>query len=154
MEDTVTSKFTTKFWLKAVVFTLFVFISTLYCIIFSANHKEELNWGQLWSVAIYSVLLAAVYVYISIRSLRKITAARQGIIINYLITKKQIVIDYAYVVHVSNLRVHAADANQGSGYLELAIELNTGEKLILLEEDVANYDELKEAIREFRFKLR
>jgi hypothetical protein len=155
MNDAVTSKFTNVFWFKAVAFTLFVAGATIACITACIANYETYNWGRLVLIAAFSVILIGVYLYVTVRSLRTITAAREGIILYYKITKKQIIIDYADILHVNNYRVSANRDNMISpSYLSLDIELSTGENIIFNENDIGNYDELKEAIREYRFKLR
>ncbi|GAC1300740.1 MAG: hypothetical protein NVSMB24_02040 [Mucilaginibacter sp.] len=96
-----------------------------------------------------------VYLYSAIQLLRKITVAREGIVINYLLTGQRVIIAYADIVHVSNYRrgVNRGGLRQRS-YLSLEIELATGKYFSFNEYEYSNYDELREAIREYRFQLR
>jgi hypothetical protein len=154
MPYTVTSKFTTVFRIKAVIFTLFILVSTGLSIEGCISNYEAYNWGEMGSIALYSMLVIGIYVNVAINSLKNITAAPEGIILYYLLTKKQIIVDYADIVHVSNYRINGNyDSPLLPSHLKLDIELSTGEDIVFTNTDIDNYDELKEAIREYRFKL-
>jgi hypothetical protein len=155
MEDTVTSNFSRAFWIKFIMFTISVIGSTIICAVVSVKNRDTYSWGQLASVGTYAIILIALYFYVIIKSTIIITAAREGIIVDYLITKKQIIIDYADIAHASNIRVNdIMNVAVTFTYCKLVIELTTGEYFTFKESNMTNYGELKEAIREFRFKLR
>jgi hypothetical protein len=108
MTHPVTSKFSTMFWVKAVLLTLVLFGCTIACINNITEYKDNYSGGQISSVYIFSGVFLVVYVYMAIRTVRRITAASEGLIIEYLITKKKIVIDYADITHVDNVIVSSS----------------------------------------------
>jgi len=150
MTQPVTSNLTKIYWFKAAVFSLFVFTSMIACIHYSVNY----NPAALLSTGIFSLVLVIVYIYLAIRLTRKITAAPDGLIIEYLLTKRQIIINYDDITHVENIRVNGNRENAlFPSFRSLAIEISTGENLSINESDFNNYDDLKEAIRRNRFHL-
>src|SRR4051812_7430987 len=106
MDDSVASNFSTAFKVKTVIFTLFVLGSTYICGAIAISGYDSYTWGQLTAVGVYSLILLYIYAYVLITATIVITATREGIVIDYLITKRQVIIDYADIVHVSNIRVN------------------------------------------------
>jgi hypothetical protein len=152
MTLTITSKFTTNFWVKIVLISIFIFGSIITCFVVSIKHGENLS--ELTPTIIISLIALFVYTYLLSRSLRIITATAEGIVIKYLITKKETTIDYADIIRVSNNKAKSAGGDIVSySYHRLVIELSTGEELSFTDDNIRNYKELKDAIREYRFHL-
>lgn len=147
----VISKFTTLFWIKAVVFTIFIFTSITACIIVSIKHWFEYNWGQLTLIVIFSIVLVYFFLNLAINSLVRVTIAPEGLCVKYLITKKLIIIAYADITHLSNVRISNNSENAtASSYVEFKIKLDTGEEFSFTDNQFENYHELKRAISEYR----
>jgi hypothetical protein len=156
MNDIVSSRFTLIFLLQTIVGTLVVIFAVAACVVVSIERRAFYNQGQLSLIAIFCIILIYININSAIRSLIKITVAPEGLIIKYLITQKRIIIDYADIIHVSNLDINEDPDNMrffqfSTNYLRLVIELTTGEKLIFTDGKFANYDDLKDAIRLYRY---
>lgn len=156
MSNIVSSRFTFIFLLQTIVAALVVIFTIIAFVVVSIEHWASYNHGQLLLIAIFSIILIYININSAISSLIKITVAPEGLIIKYLITQKRIIIDYADIIHVSNLDIDEDPDNMrffqfSTNYLRLVIELTTGEKLIFTDGKFANYDDLKDAIRLYRY---
>ena len=61
--------------------------------------------------------------------------------LKYLITKKPLIIAYADITHLSNIRVNSnSDTAFASSYIKFKIKLDTGESLVLLTISVTDDD--------------
>ncbi|MDB5124171.1 MAG: hypothetical protein JWP94_2300 [Mucilaginibacter sp.] len=156
MDYPITSKFTNSFRFKALVITLLaILVNTIAIANCIASFSTDYQ-GQSIIFVIISVILMGVYLYFAVQLLRKITATYDGIVIDYILTGRQVIIHYADIVHVSSYRrnINRGNIRAPRSYLWLEIELTTGKYISFNEYEYSNYDELKEAIREYRFKLR
>jgi hypothetical protein len=154
MTKTVSSRFSFTFWLKAILKTLILFGSIAGCVKVAIERSAGYSRAELLLTACFCMILIAMYLYLSIGALKQFTAAPEGIIIYYYLTNKRVIIDYADITHIDNILVTVEEkTNTTSEYLKLVIEFNTGGELVIYKDDMTNYDELKEAIRQFRFHL-
>lgn len=55
MNETVVSEFNKTIWLKAVIFTLFVFSAIVACISICITDSRTYNWGQFVLIVIFRV---------------------------------------------------------------------------------------------------
>ena len=154
MTQPVSSKFSFAFWIKAILKTLLLFGSIAGCAKVAIESSAKYSRGELLLTACFCVVLILMYIYLSIGALKQFTAAPEGIIIYYYLTNKRVIIDYADITHIDNILVtEEVLTNNSTEYLKLVIEFNTGGELVIFKDDMINYDELKEAIRQFRFHL-
>jgi hypothetical protein len=155
MTEPVTSKLTTFFWIKCVLVTLLLLMSISVSLSNAINPAGTSEGAVLAHLASCAVLFIVVYFFSSIKSFRIINATADAIIITNLLTPKKIVINYDDIVYVSNERTYRNWIRDQyySTYRILKIDLKTGERISFNDKYIINYDELKEAIRRFRFKL-
>jgi hypothetical protein len=153
MTTAVTSKFTTLFWVKMIVIIAAILIAVIFGAVYLSLHHTMYPTSQIIIFIVLAVAAVGVYTYNLTVSLLKITAAHEGLILYYMLTKKKIVIDYADILHVSNVHSRQTGLPTSSGGVKLVIELSTGEEFFIKEENYENYVELKDALREFRFHL-
>ena len=132
------------------VYTIALILVVIFCL---AKRSSYSNSDFVGAMILSLVLFYILFNNIN-NTLLKITVAPGGLELRYLLTKKQIVINYADITHVSNTHakqeVSYPTSNDGA---KLTVELSTGETLILVKETYSNYNELKEAIRRNRFHL-
>jgi hypothetical protein len=154
MIETVSSKFAYAFWIKVIFFTIVASGLTATVIMISIKNWTQLKSPDLPLTILVLFLVYGFFIRWAYRAAIRIIATPGGLIIRHLVTKKQTIIAYADIVHVGNTRVNVGRSEMRSySYLKLVIELRSGEVLNFLAEDFDNYDEVKEAIRRFRFHL-
>ncbi len=153
MTEPVKSVFTLFFKVKCIIVTLVTLFGIIDFVIACSDQSDALQ-PKIPFLPLLAIGIC--WFFYAMLSLRTITAAPEGIILNYLLTKKQIVINYADIEHVSNV---LPDSNRlkptlsSLNGLKLLIELKSGKSISFFQNDIKNYDELKEAIREFRLHL-
>jgi len=145
MATSVSSKFTNGFWFKGLGVSAFAFCLITAWINYLINNKDS-SLLLIFSLAFFIII----YIYFTIRALREITIAPEGLIVKYLLINRKVTFKYEDIVHIKNLRMDRFD--QGY-YLYLVIEFANGKSIKFKENDIDNYDELKEAIRRNRFSL-
>jgi hypothetical protein len=152
MPETIISKFNPTIWIKAIIFTAFVFGSEIACVVFSIKNKDIYSWGQYCLVTVLGVGLLYYYIKTAINTIVRITVGAGGLGIDYLLTKKHILVEYSDIIHVSSTNVGRGNDNVVVyKYLQLDIELSTGEQLTFTDNQFDNYEDLKEWIRYYRF---
>lgn len=154
MGDTVVSEFSSMFWVKGVVLSIIYWgILIIYDTVVYV-HRDNYSTVELVVTGLVSVFAIGIYIKLVTDSYIQLTIAREGLCITYLLTKKEIVIDYTDITHVSSIIANSRDDKVSARrYLKLKIELSTGEKFSFSEDQFNNYHELKDAIRRFRFNL-
>lgn len=142
-------------------FHYYLWVTVIFCAIFAAGFIIAFiialtNYLNPGSVIIAVVLLPLIYfaIKVIIGSLLKITVTPDGLKFKYLVTGKQTIINYADIVHVENVHEKSlrSSSDEGSG-VRLNIFLKNGDEYVIPEDNYANYNELKEAIRRNRFHL-
>lgn len=103
-------------------------------------------------IVIFSGILIYYYVKTAINTIVRVTVGQNGLGIDYLLTKKHILVNYADITHVSSTVVGSGrDTAVVYTYLQLDIELLTGEQFRFTDNQFSNYEDLKEWIRYYRF---
>jgi len=151
MTETVTSKFRKSLWIAPILFGILVFSLIAICV-------TPGNTGMIMGILVVLIVLFCFNTYRAVTRFIKVNVSPDALLLHYLLINKQIIVNYADIVHVSVVRENTGrDENSRSFTLidtiKLKIELNTGEDLYLFEEYYENFDEIKEAIRRARFNL-
>jgi len=150
MDETVNSEFTTQFKVQTGLITAIVFSAIIFFTTY-VYHNPKYSRGEFTGEVILAVILLGVYLYLLSRNIQQLTISAESMILYYPITKKQIVIDYADIVHVRNMRNTSNSESIKFSSLNLEIELSTGETFSFSDSVYENYYELKDSISHYRF---
>ncbi|TWJ00832.1 hypothetical protein JN11_02092 [Mucilaginibacter frigoritolerans] len=155
MTEPVTSKFASYYWLKVTFLSIFVPLAISACLWAVIVKHNNYSQVQLIAFTLFPAWLVLLYIYQVVFTCVRITTAPEGLIWLNLLTKKRMVINYSDIEHVDNHKV--IDNNRGMSPFttahKLVIELSTGKFLSFKDDQYANYEELKEAVRRRRFNL-
>ena len=129
---------------------MFIFFVLAECL----NYYFNFRGSSLLLTCNFAFVVIAAYIFLAVKSLRKVIIAPEGIIIKYMLINKKITIEYENIVSVKNLRMKRyGHGFVNSSFLYLEIELASGEIISINDNIIDNYDEIKEAIRRERFSL-
>lgn len=154
MTETVTSKFTNGFWASVIFIGIFSLSIIIFCLVLDVQALLATNWGEVVLFTAFSAITIFIGFNNINATLLKVSAAPEGLILNYLLTRKQIIVNYADIKHEGVVQERSRrDPAIVNGSVKIVLELSTGETIYLLQESYTNFEELAEAIRRARFQL-
>ncbi len=139
-------------WTITIVGAIINFALIVVFIVAFSVYYRAFSWVELSGGAI----ALAVWMYYSfnatVRSAIRLTVGRDGIEVLYLLTHRKWMINYPDIVHVESVIANGNSyRTEVSTFLRLEIYLRNGEQFAFTDAQFANYRELKDAIRFFRF---
>jgi hypothetical protein len=125
----------------------------IFFIIIFALHYKDFSWVELSG----GVIALAIWMYYAFNAtislIIKLTVGPGGIEVLYPVTKRKWKINYADIIHVESVIANGnSDRTDASTFLRLEITLRDGQQFTFTDAQFANYHELKDAIRFFRFQ--
>jgi hypothetical protein len=144
MHEPVVSKFSVFYYVRAVCGAVFFPLFAL-CFIYSGMFANLANlWGGIGLELIF-ILAIGIFFYFFLKSWRKITVGPEGIVVDYLIFRKQFTIPYASITYMGTNRTQGM-SRTGYGNVQYFVIEYGSRSIDFKANSYDNYDELKAEI--------
>ena len=152
LTTTVVSEDRSSSWTITIVGAIINAALIVFFIIFFTIHYKDFSWVELFAGAVGLAVCVYYFFNATVRSVIRLTVGPNGIEVFYRITHRRWMINYDGIVHVESVIANGnSDRTDVSTFLRLEINLRGGEQFTFTDAQFANYHDLKDAIRFFRF---
>jgi hypothetical protein len=113
---------------------------------FSLFGNPAYPWGAA-GISLFFILLTGIYFYFFLKSWKKVTVGPNGVVVDYLAFKKQLVVPYTAMNHIGTYNLASGSAGRFRSTQSFVIEFEKGTREIRINEShYDNYTQLKAAV--------
>jgi len=151
MTETVTSKFSLQYLVKIPAIIGFLVLVLTASVRYANSLGDEVSSLEICLMSLVLIGLIAVVLYFSPPT--KIIVSKDHIILNNYLSRKQRVIQYTDIAKTNTMRINQTiKGGTSSNYQRLQITLNNEDVISFNETDYDNYNALKAAIYDHKFR--